>query len=176
MRASNYRISMLTSHLMISYVEYLSNGILWLVSCFCHMQIYCVSPDRVLLVGFQNSFLCMHNTSVFGHIGAVPTLFKVFACAEHFETGKSRRCYSTFSSFCNCNRNHEHHCTAFQRNSSAYLQITIFKISSWSVKESALEVKMLAKFLYNPSVYSLCEENYLLIQTPVLIIFHKRNA
>ena len=45
---------------------------------------------------FRALFLCMHNTSVFGHIGTVPMLFRVFACAEHFATGKSRCCHLKF--------------------------------------------------------------------------------
>ena len=64
---------------------------------------------------FRTLFLCMHNTSDFGHIDSVRTLFRVFACAEHFAIEKSRCCHLN-SSFCNYNRNREHHCVAIMQN------------------------------------------------------------
>ena len=87
------------------------------------------------LVGnFQNCFLYVHNTYVFGSINFVPTLFKIFAYAERFAMGKIRYCYSKISSFCHHNRNRKCHCVAIHRILSAYLQITVFKMSSRSVK------------------------------------------
>ena len=52
---------------------------------------------------FQNCSLYVHITYVFGNINSVPTLLKVFACAEHFAIGKSRQYYSKISSFCHYN-------------------------------------------------------------------------
>ena len=83
---------------------------------------------------FQNCFLYVHITDVFENINFVSTLFRAFARAEHFAMGKSRRCYSKISSFCYYNRNRECNCVAFNRILSAYLQITIFEMSSRSVK------------------------------------------
>ena len=39
--------------LTISYAEYLSNDVLWLVSLVCHKQIFCVRKDRVLYTVWQ---------------------------------------------------------------------------------------------------------------------------
>ena len=37
---------------------------------------------------FQNCFLYVHMAFIFGNINSISTLFKVFACTEHFAMGK----------------------------------------------------------------------------------------
>ena len=81
----------------------------------------------------EQFFVC---ACVFGNINSVPTLFQIFTCAEQFGMGKRRRFCSKISIFCHYNRNRECHCIAIHRISSAYLQITVFEMSSRSVKQN----------------------------------------
>ena len=84
----------------------------------------------------RNCFLYAHNMSIFENISSVVTLFKIFAWAEYFESRKNRLCRTKTSSFRNYNCNLKRSCFAIHRISSAYLQITTFKISPGSVKRN----------------------------------------
>ena len=62
------------------------------ISDWCLVFVMCSIPPFNL----KCCYLHVDNTNVLGNKNSFPTLFKVFACAEHFAMGKSRHCDSKF--------------------------------------------------------------------------------